>query len=60
LYLHSLDSFTQLEQLIEFYVREHNTQMPHYAFVAYSARLEHPFRRDLSTPSGGLGHLIGA
>jgi hypothetical protein len=34
--------------------------MPHYAFVAYSARLEHPFRRDLSTPSGGLGHLIGA
>ena len=33
LYLHSLDSFTQLEQLIEFYVREHNTQMPHYAFV---------------------------
>ena len=32
LYLHSLESFTQLEQLIEFYVREHNTQMPHHAF----------------------------
>ena len=28
LYLHSLDSFTQLEQLIDFYVQEHNTQMP--------------------------------
>jgi hypothetical protein len=33
LYLHSLESFTQLEQLIDFYVREHNTQMPHHAFV---------------------------
>ena len=33
LYLHSLDSFTQLEQMIDFYVKEHNTQMPHYAFV---------------------------
>jgi hypothetical protein len=32
LYLHSLDSFTQLEQLIDFYVNEHNTQMPHHAF----------------------------
>jgi transposase InsO family protein len=32
LYLHSLESFTQLEQLIEFYVHEHNTQMPHHAF----------------------------
>jgi transposase InsO family protein len=32
LYLHSLDSFTQLEQLIDFYVKEHNTQMPHHAF----------------------------
>jgi transposase InsO family protein len=32
LYLHSLESFTQLEQLIDFYVREHNTQMPHHAF----------------------------
>jgi transposase InsO family protein len=32
LYLHSLESFTQLEQLIDFYVREHNTQMPHDAF----------------------------
>ena len=32
LYLHSLESFTQLEQFIEFYVREHNTQMPHHAF----------------------------
>jgi len=30
--LHSLESFTQLEQLIDFYVREHNTQMPHHAF----------------------------
>jgi len=33
LYLHSLESFTQLAQLIDFYVREHNIQMPHYAFV---------------------------
>jgi len=33
LYLHSLESFTQLKQLIDFYVREHNTQMPHHAFV---------------------------
>jgi hypothetical protein len=33
LYLHSLDSFTQLERLIGFYVEEHNTQMPHSAFV---------------------------
>ena len=32
LYLHSLESFTQLEQLIDFYVNEHNTQMPHNAF----------------------------
>jgi transposase InsO family protein len=32
LYLHSLETFTQLEQLIDFYVREHNTQMPHHAF----------------------------
>ena len=32
LYLHSLESFTQLEQLIDFYVKEHNTQMPHHAF----------------------------
>jgi hypothetical protein len=27
---------------------------------AYSARVRHPFRRDLSTGSGGLGHLIGS
>jgi transposase InsO family protein len=33
LYLHSLDSFTQLERLIDFYVEKHNTQMPHSAFV---------------------------
>jgi len=32
LYLHSLDSFTQLASLIDFYVEEHNTQMPHHAF----------------------------
>jgi len=32
LYLHSLESFTQLEQLIDFYVKEHNTEMPHHAF----------------------------
>ena len=32
LYLHSLDSFMQLEQLIDFYVHEHNTKMPHHAF----------------------------
>jgi transposase InsO family protein len=33
LYLHSLESFTLLKQLIDFSVREHNTQMPHHAFV---------------------------
>jgi hypothetical protein len=33
LYLHSLDTFTQLGGLIDFYVEEHNTQMPHHAFV---------------------------
>ena len=33
LYLHSLESFTQLEQLSDFYVREHHTEMPHHAFV---------------------------
>jgi len=36
LYLHSLESFTQLAQLaqlINFYVREHDTQMRHHAFV---------------------------
>ncbi len=33
LYLHSLDGFAQLERLIGFYVEEHNTQMPHSAFV---------------------------
>ena len=32
LYLHSLERFTQLEQLIDFYVKEHNTKMPHHAF----------------------------
>jgi transposase InsO family protein len=32
LYLHSLESFGQLEQPIDFYVNEHNTQMPHHAF----------------------------
>ena len=31
-YLHSLESFTQFEQLIDFYVNEHNTRMPHNAF----------------------------
>ena len=31
LYLHSLESFTELERLIDFYVKEHNTHMPHYA-----------------------------
>ena len=32
LYLHSLETFTQLERLIDFYVREHKTKMPHHAF----------------------------
>jgi transposase InsO family protein len=32
LYLHSLDSCAQLKQLIDFYVKQHNTQMPHNAF----------------------------
>ena len=32
LYLHSLESFSQLEQLIDFYLKEHNARMPHHAF----------------------------
>ncbi len=32
LYLHSLDSFTALRRLIEFYVKAHNEVMPHAAF----------------------------
>ncbi len=32
LYLHSLESFTQLGELIDAYVKEHNTRMPHHAF----------------------------
>ena len=32
LYLHSLESFRQLDQLVDFYVREHNAQMPDHAF----------------------------
>ena len=32
LYLHSLASFTELERLSGFYVKEHNTHMPHHAF----------------------------
>ncbi len=38
LYLHSLETFGQLEQLIDFYVREHNTQMPHRRFRWTNAR----------------------
>ncbi len=32
LYLHSLDSFSGLRRLIEFYVAAHNEVMPHSAF----------------------------
>jgi hypothetical protein len=32
LYLHTLDSFTALGRLIEFYVTAHNEVMPHAAF----------------------------
>jgi putative transposase len=32
LYLNSLDSLTRLRTLVEFYVEQHNTQMPHAAF----------------------------
>jgi hypothetical protein len=32
LYLHTLDSFTALQRLIEFYVAAHNEVMPHSAF----------------------------
>ena len=31
--LHSLETFTQLERLIEFYINEHNSKMPHSAFA---------------------------
>jgi len=37
LYLHSLESFAQLEQLVDFYIREHNMRMPHHAFGGSSA-----------------------
>ena len=40
LYLHSLDSFTQLEQLIDFYVDQHNTQTAHHAFDGIFSRSE--------------------
>jgi putative transposase len=32
LYLNSLDSIVRLQALVEFYVEQHNTQMPHAAF----------------------------
>ena len=32
LYLNSLDSITTIRRLVTFYVREHNTQLPHSAF----------------------------
>ncbi len=32
LYLNSLDSLARLRALVEFYVEEHNTRMPHAAF----------------------------
>jgi len=32
LYLNSLDSIERLRILVEFYVEQHNTQMPHAAF----------------------------
>jgi len=32
LYLNSLDSLARLRTLVEFYVEEHNTRMPHAAF----------------------------
>jgi putative transposase len=32
LYLNSLDSIERLQALVEFYVEQHNTQMPHAAF----------------------------
>ena len=32
LYLHTLDSVTTVRKLVEFYVEQHNTVMPHAAF----------------------------
>ena len=32
LYLHSLDTIETVRKLVSFYVNEHNTQVPHYAF----------------------------
>jgi putative transposase len=32
LFLHSLDSVTTIRRLVEFYVREHNRELPHSAF----------------------------
>lgn len=32
LFLHQLDTFVQVQKLIEFYVTEHNTRIPHAAF----------------------------
>jgi putative transposase len=32
LFLNSLDSIERLRTLVEFYVEQHNTQMPHAAF----------------------------
>jgi len=55
LYLHSLESFGQLEQLIDFYVREHNTQMPHHAFVGQT-----PDEIYFGRVDGVRGHLTAA
>ena len=33
LYLHMLDSLASVERLIAFYVAQHNTVMPHSAFL---------------------------
>ena len=47
LYLHSLETFTQLEQLIDFYVREQNTKIPHHASMD-----KRPTRSTPIKPSG--------
>ena len=54
LYLHSLESFRQLEQLIDFYVREHNTQMPHHAFGGTRSTLLKPMVSAIASRRPGI------
>jgi putative transposase len=46
LYLHQLDTFAALEQLIAFHVEQHNTVVPHAAFAGQTPDEMHFARGD--------------